>query len=91
MPRTLLCAWIADGWIYSREPSQDARYWIDDNWIWGPVGAADAATGYWIQDGWILGPRGAADPFTGFRIEGEWITGPRVLLPFVAPHDPAAG
>jgi hypothetical protein len=88
MPSSLLCAWIADGWIYSREPSQDARYWIHDNWIWGPACAAEATTGYWIQDKWILGPRGSADPFTGYYIEGDWIYGPRVLLPFVEPAAP---
>ena len=86
MAQTLLCAWIADGRIYSRDAVQDARFWIHDNWIWGPVGAADAYTGYWIQDGWILGPQSADDVHTGYFIRGDWIHGPRVRLPFADPE-----
>lgn len=83
MSQLLLCAWIADGRIYSRDAIQDARFWIDDNgWIWGPVGAADPHTGYWIQDdGWIVGP---GQTLSGYFVQGEWIMGPRARLPFAA-------
>ncbi len=81
MAQILLCAWIADGRIYSRDPVQDGKFWIDENnWIWGPVGAADVTTGHWIQDdGWIIGP---GQTLTGYFVHGEWIQGPRVRLPF---------
>ena len=68
-----------------RHPAEQgtARYWIDNNWIWGPDGAADMTTGYWITAGWILGPDGAADATTGFYISGGRIWGPTEKLPFV--------
>ena len=49
-------AWLQDGWIYSSQDEQNGRFWIHDNWIWGPVGAADTNTGFYIADGWIYGP-----------------------------------
>jgi hypothetical protein len=76
-------AWIDDGWIYSREASQHAKYWIHDGWVWGPVLHPEpASTGYWIANGWIFGPQGAADVDTGFFIRDGWIYGPSPFLPF---------
>jgi hypothetical protein len=76
-------AWIQGGWIYSDLPEQNGKYWIDNNWIWGPDGAAEMDTRHWITAGWILGPVGAHDARTGFYIAKGWIWGPRVRLPFV--------
>ena len=85
MAQLLLCAWIADGRIYSRDPVQDGKFWIDENgWIWGPVGAPDVHTGYWIQDdGWIVGPD---RQLSGYFVKGDWIRGPRARLPFAEPQ-----
>ena len=84
MRALLLCGWISEGVIYSREPSQDGRFWIHEDWIWGPRGAREMKTGYWIADGWLWGPEGAQDAYTGYFIRGDWIYGPRVLLPFAS-------
>ena len=76
-------AWIEDGWIYSSQAEQHARFWIDGaNHIWGPDGAADLDTRHWIGNGWIWGPVGAPDTYTGFYIAAGWIYGPRFKLPF---------
>lgn len=75
-------AWLQDGWIYSSQDEQNGRFWIADNWIWGPDGAADMDTRHWVANGWIWGPVGAADTNTGFYIADGWIYGPRFRLPF---------
>ena len=80
---TVAAAWIEGGWIFSDLPEQNGRYWIGNNWIWGPDGAANMTTGYWITAGWILGPDGAQDATTGFYIAKGWIWGPSRRLPFV--------
>jgi hypothetical protein len=76
-------AWLHANWIYSELPEQNGKYWIDNNWIWGPDGAADMTTGYWITAGWILGPDGAKDARTGYYIADGWIWGPEQKLPWV--------
>ena len=80
---SLPVAWISEGWIFSEDPAQNGRYWIHDNWIWGPAGAADAYTGYWINTGWIWGPAGPDNAMTGFFVREDWIFGPDMRLPFV--------
>jgi len=81
---TVAAGWIEGGWIFSELPEQNGRYWIDNNWIWGPEGAAEMTTGYWITAGWILGPDGAADATTGYYVSNGWIWGPEPKLPWVA-------
>lgn len=80
---TVPVAWISEGWIFSEVPGQNARYWIHDNWIWGPAGEVDMHTGYWINTGWIWGPAGPDNAMTGFFIREDWIFGPDMRLPFV--------
>ena len=80
---SLPVAWISEGWIFAEDPEQNARYWIHDNWIWGPVEAQDRYTGYWINTGWIWGPAGPDNANTGFFVREDWIFGPGMKLPFV--------
>lgn|GEM_PF-1899245 len=80
--KILPVAWIEGGWILSSQPEQHHRFWIHDNWIWGPDGAFDMDTRHWVKDGWIWGPVGARDLATGFYIAENWIYGPRFRLPF---------
>jgi hypothetical protein len=80
----IAAGWIQDGWIFSDDPSQSGKFWIQENWIWGPKGAADENTQHWIANGWIFGPAGAEDVHTGFRIHEGWIYGPSSRLPFAA-------
>ena len=81
--------WISDGWFYSRDPQTSAKYWITDNWIWGPVGPETGTavqTGYWIEDNFIWGPAGAGTGkavCTGFWISEGHIYGPESKPPFV--------
>jgi hypothetical protein len=79
---TLAAAWIDGDRIYSQHAEQSGRFWIFENWIWGPGGPDGVNTGYWIADGWIWGPEGAADMTTGFYVENNWINGPGWKLPF---------
>jgi hypothetical protein len=81
---TVAAGWIAGGWIFSERPQQDGKYWIQDNWIWGPAGgiAASPNTGYWIDGDWIWGPVGADQVRTGFWIKDGWIWGPGPIFPF---------
>jgi hypothetical protein len=81
-PMTVPAGWISEGWIYSEDESQSARYWIKENWIWGPVGAEEMNTQHWIHDGWIWGPVGAGEVATGYFIKDNWIYGPSAKLPF---------
>ncbi len=75
--------WIEDDWIYSQEPTQHARYWIHDGWIWDAAEpATPRSTGYWISAGWIFGPEGTARVDTGFFLREGWIYGPSPFLPF---------
>ena len=80
-------AWIQDGWIYSKDARQNAKYWLAENWVWGPIGAENVNTGHWIDRGWIWGPAGAADVMTGFFIQDGWIYGPNSRLPFARDVD----
>jgi len=81
--RVIPVAWIEGGWILSSQPEQHHRFWIHNDHIWGPDGAADADTGYWVgSGGWIWGPKGADDLSTGFYIADNWIDGPEFRLPF---------
>ena len=80
---TVAAGWIDGPWIYSHQTDQSGKYWIDNQWIWGPKGVPDLNTGYWIDDNWIWGPTGAPDPMTGFFIRNRWIYGPSIRLPFV--------
>ena len=82
---TVSAGWIGGDWIYSQIASQNARYWIAQGWIWGPLGAADITTGYWISEDWIFGPKGAADATTGFFISKRHIFGPSERFPFARP------
>jgi hypothetical protein len=75
-------AWIEGGWIYSSQPEQSGKFWIHNNWIWGPDGVENMDTGHWVHNGWIWGPIGAADTATGFYIAENWIYGPGFKLPF---------
>lgn len=79
---TLAAAWIDGDRIYSQHAEQSGRFWIFENWIWGPGGSQGVNTGYWIADGWIWGPEGADDTTTGFYVENGWINGPGWKLPF---------
>ena len=77
-------AWIQADWIYSRHPYQNAKFWIDNNWIWGPAGSADVNTKHWIDNNWIWGPVGAPSVHTGYWIQDGWIYGPDERLPFLS-------
>jgi hypothetical protein len=79
---TFAAAWIDGDRIYSQHAQQSGRFWIFENWIWGPGGPDGVNTGYWIADGWIWGPEGADDMTTGFYVENGWINGPGWKLPF---------
>lgn len=79
----MAAAWIDGDWIYSQHEVQSGKFWIFENWIWGPRGPDGIKTGYWIADGWIWGPEGATDTTTGFSVEPNgWINGPGWKLPF---------
>src|ERR1700741_1728800 len=56
---TSLAGWIEGAWIHSNDPTLHGKFWIQDDWIWGPVGAEDVTTRYWIKDGWIWNAGGA--------------------------------
>lgn len=81
--------WIEDGWIYSKSPAINAKYWIDSGHIFGPVGAGTGyavRTGYSIDGEWIYGPLGGIghQVQTGFWIaNGGHIFGPSGVPPFV--------
>jgi hypothetical protein len=79
---TVAAAWIANGWIFSDRLEQSGKYWIQDGWIWGPIGSGDLHTGYWIDSEWIWGPAGADQVRTGFWVRDGWIWGPGMKLPF---------
>ncbi|MDB5453784.1 MAG: hypothetical protein JWO33_2362 [Caulobacteraceae bacterium] len=78
-----LAGWFGGAWIHSHWSGQNQKYWVDRDWVCGPVGAKNVNTGYWIAGGWIYGPVGAEDPRTGFYISEDYIYGPSEVLPFV--------
>jgi hypothetical protein len=77
-----LAGWIDGAWIHSNDEAQNCKFWIQDNWIWGPVGAQDVTTRYWIKDGWIWNAAGG-EASTGYYIQDGFIFGPDPKLPFV--------
>ncbi|MEI6281402.1 MAG: hypothetical protein WCP82_01590 [Alphaproteobacteria bacterium] len=79
---TVPVAWIHDGEIYSHDPEQDGKFWIDGHWIWGPRGAADLDTKHWIDNNWIWGPVRGNTVRTQYFIQDGWIYGPTTKLPF---------
>jgi hypothetical protein len=78
---TSLAGWIEGGWIHSNDQTQSCKFWIQDDWIWGPVGAEDVTTRYWIKDGWIWNA-GEGEAHTGYYIQDGFIFGPGPRLPF---------
>jgi hypothetical protein len=78
---TSLAGWLEGAWIHSNDPAQHGKFWIQDGWIWGPVGAEDVTTRYWIKDGWIWNAGGEA-AHTGYYIRDDFIFGPSPKLPF---------
>ena len=88
---TVMAGWIANGWIYSDRPEQNARWWVHNNWIYGPVGAADTDARYWIAYGWIYGPVGSEDTTAEFHIRDETIFGPTDVLPFASDPGSSSG
>ncbi|CAN7439636.1 hypothetical protein LJR219_002859 [Phenylobacterium sp. LjRoot219] len=78
---TVIAGWMDGPWILSNDQAQSAKFWIDGDWIWGPVGSADVNTQHWIKDGWIY-RAGGGQAQTGFYIQEGFVFGPSAKLPF---------
>jgi hypothetical protein len=79
---TVVAGWIKDRWIFSNDQSQSEKFWIQDDWIWGPVGSGDLTTRHWISEGWIYRVDETQAHQTGFHIQDGYIFGPGGKLPF---------